>query len=110
MGVANHLEQRVGLGLIVNLPVGVKDLVSAVLRVDLSKHEKLNVGGVSSGECIGKVLDLCLIKCKTKGLVSLRDSITGNMNKWFWGVDCKQVFIGGSRLRKCLKKLVCVVE
>lgn len=43
MGVLNHAEQAVLLTDTVDCPRSIKDMMPAVLRVDLSKHEQLNV-------------------------------------------------------------------
>ncbi len=89
MGVADHAEKGVGHALAVDGPVGVEDLVSAVLRVDLSKHEELDVGRVASksisavalarDEGIDEVIDLIVGKSKTESLVGFDETLFGNL-------------------------------
>ena len=45
--VADHREQRFRLALAVDDPVGVEDLVAAVLGVRLREHHELDVGGIA---------------------------------------------------------------
>jgi hypothetical protein len=99
VGTADHFKERIRLGLVINLPIGVKNLVPAVLRVDLRKHEKLNIGRISSGERVRQIVNLGLIKCKTKRLVSLRETIARNMDKRFGLVVGKQVIVGRNGIR-----------
>src|SRR4030067_2387749 len=47
VGLADHAEQRIGLRLAVNDPVGVKNLVAAVLGIGLREHHKFDVGGIA---------------------------------------------------------------
>jgi hypothetical protein len=47
VGLADHAEQRVGLGLPVDGERGVEDLVPAVLAVGLREHHQLGVGGIA---------------------------------------------------------------
>ena len=42
-GIFDHLEQRFCLRLIIDNPIGIENLVAAVLRVGLREHIKLNV-------------------------------------------------------------------
>lgn len=58
-GVLDHLEQRLGLRLAVYGPVGVEDLVTAVLGVRLGEHVELDVVGVATklGEVLHQVVD-----------------------------------------------------
>ena len=77
--VTNHGEQTAGLLLAVDRPVGVELLVTAVLRVDLGKHEKLDIRRVALelvGVGINQVVDLVLIEGQTKSLVRLLQSST----------------------------------
>ena len=53
MRVADHGEERLGLRLAVDDPVGVEDLVAAVLRVRLREHGELGVGGVAPHGAVG---------------------------------------------------------
>ncbi len=48
VGVADHAEQRRRRGFAVHRPVGVEDLVTAVLGVDLGEHHQLDVGGIAA--------------------------------------------------------------
>jgi hypothetical protein len=51
--VADHREQRALLRLAVDDPVGVEDLVPAVLGVDLAEHDQLHVGRVAPDRAVG---------------------------------------------------------
>ena len=51
--VADHLEQRLVLLLAVDDPVGVEDLVAAVLAVGLREHHQLDVGRVAAERAVG---------------------------------------------------------
>ena len=59
MGVADHVEQRLGLMCAVDHPVGIEDLVTAVLGVCLRKHHQFHIGGIASDttEGLDKVID-----------------------------------------------------
>ena len=48
MRVTDHVEQAFIVGLTVDGPSGVKDLVPAVFGVHLRKHHQLSVGGRAS--------------------------------------------------------------
>lgn len=41
--VLDHAEEAVGLALAINGPRRIENMVSAMLRVDLSKHEELDI-------------------------------------------------------------------
>lgn len=41
--VLDHAKEAVGLALAINGPRRIENMVSAMLRVDLSKHEKLDI-------------------------------------------------------------------
>ena len=58
--VADHREQRLRLALAVDDPVGVEDLVAAVLGVRLREHHELDVGGIAlqRREVLHQVVDL----------------------------------------------------
>jgi len=58
--VLDHGEQRLGLALAVDDPVGVEDLVPAVLGVGLREHHQLDIGRVAAEllEVVGEVIDL----------------------------------------------------
>ncbi len=60
MRVADHGEERLRLALAVDDPVGVEDLVAAVLRVRLREHGELGVGRIASHAAVGalEVFDL----------------------------------------------------
>jgi hypothetical protein len=62
VGVADHGEQSLFPGLAVDDPVGVEDLVAAVLRVGLGEHHQLHVARVASelAEALHQVVDLVL--------------------------------------------------
>ena len=45
--IANHGEQRLGLRLAVYHPVGVENLVAAMLGIRLREHHELDVGGIT---------------------------------------------------------------
>ena len=54
VSVFNHFKQRFILRFAVDIPAGVKDFMTAVLEVGLSKHHQLDVCGVcalGSGSC-----------------------------------------------------------
>ena len=61
-GVLDHLEQRLGLRLAVYGPVGVEDLVTAVLGVRLGEHVELDVVGIATkaGEVLHQVVDFVI--------------------------------------------------
>ena len=46
VGVADHVEERQGAFLAVHHPVGVENLVAAMLGIHLRKHDQLGVGGI----------------------------------------------------------------
>jgi hypothetical protein len=61
--VTNHGEKAVRHGLAIDHPRGIELLVSAVLGVDLSKHEQLDIGGVAGNctvgaICLSEIIDL----------------------------------------------------
>ncbi len=58
--VADHREQRTRLWRAVDHPVGVEDLVPAMLGIGLREHHQLDVGRVASqaGEILQQVVDL----------------------------------------------------
>ena len=60
--LADHAEEGMRLRLAVDHPVGVEDLVAAMLGVRLGEHHQLDVGRVASrlGEGIDQVVDLVL--------------------------------------------------
>ncbi len=47
MGVADHLKKGVRFRLVVDGPLGVENLMSAVFRIDLREHDELRVGRVA---------------------------------------------------------------
>ena len=65
-GVFNHFEQRLGLFRAVYGPVGVKNLVAAVLRVCLGKHIKLNVVRVAIqfAEILYQIINFVVGQCQ----------------------------------------------
>ncbi len=72
-GVLDHLEQRLGLQLTIDGPVGVEDLVAAVLGVCLGKHVELDVVGVAAkpGEVLHQIVDFVIGQGQTQGHVGL---------------------------------------
>ncbi len=60
--VLNHLKQRRLLTLAVDDPVGIENLVSAVLRVDLAEHHQLGVSRVAAGfgVAVAQIKDLVI--------------------------------------------------
>jgi hypothetical protein len=61
MRIADHAEQRLVAGLAIDDPVGVENLVPAVLRVRLREHHEFDVSGIASQlalERIDQVIDL----------------------------------------------------
>jgi hypothetical protein len=60
MGVADHAEQGFRLLLAVDHPVGVEDLVAAMLRIGLGEHHQFHVGGIALHrlEVLHQVVDL----------------------------------------------------
>ncbi|SVK54143.1 Uncharacterised protein [Acinetobacter baumannii] len=62
IGVLDHFEQRLGLLFAVDDPVGVENLVAAVLRVGLRKHIEFDIRRVApqTGKGIQQVVDLVL--------------------------------------------------
>ena len=53
MGVADHTEEGKIALLAVDDPVGIKNFVTAVLRVDLREHDKLGIGRVAFHFLVG---------------------------------------------------------
>ena len=72
-GVLDHLEQRLGLLLTVDGPVGVEDLVAAVLGVCLGKHVELDVVGIATqpGEVLHQIVDFVVGQRQTQCHVGL---------------------------------------
>jgi hypothetical protein len=68
VGVADHAEQRLRARVAVHDPVGIEDLVPAVLRVRLRKHHELDVGRVAVERCVGldEVVDLVVGERETQ--------------------------------------------
>jgi hypothetical protein len=69
----DHGEQRLRLRLAVDDPVGVEDLVAAVLGVRLGEHGELGVGRVAPHRAVGllQVLDLLVAQREAQALVRL---------------------------------------
>ena len=67
-------KRELVLGLAVDDPVGVEDLVPAVLRVRLGEHHQLHIRGVApqGREALGEVVDLVRGQGQTQGPVGLR--------------------------------------
>jgi hypothetical protein len=62
LGMADHREQALGLGLAVDGELGVEDLVATVLAVGLREHHQFDIAGVApqAGESFDEVVDLVL--------------------------------------------------
>ena len=73
IGILDHLEQRLLLGLTIDHPVGVENLVTAVFGVSLSEHVQLDVAGVAlqAGERRHEVVHLILRQRQPQAQVSL---------------------------------------
>ena len=71
--VPDHAEQRLGLRCAVDDPVGVEDLVAAVLGVGLRKHGQLGVGGIAPERAVGgaQVGDLVLAQRQAEARVGV---------------------------------------
>ena len=76
-GVADHAEQRVHLHLAVDDPVGVEDLVAAVLGVGLREHHQFNVVRIAAqlGEAGDQVIDLVIGQRQTQLTVGLEQCL-----------------------------------
>ena len=77
-GVFDHFEQRLRLLFAVDNPVGVENLVAAVLGVGLREHIQFDVVRVAIqlNECILKVVDFILCECQTKTQVCVDQRLT----------------------------------
>ncbi len=75
MGVADHREQRLRLRLAVDDPVGVEDLVPAMLGVGLREHHQLDVGGVAPEleKVVVQVLDFIFGERETQPVIGLAE-------------------------------------
>ena len=75
--VANHAEKGLFLFLTVDRPLGIKDLVTAVLRVGLSKHHQFDIGRIalSLRESIGQVVDFVFAHGQTHREVGISQSL-----------------------------------
>ncbi|KAL3463745.1 hypothetical protein BJX64DRAFT_256802 [Aspergillus heterothallicus] len=76
VSVSNHRKETVRHLHAIDCPGSVELLVTAVLRVDLSKHEKLNIGRVTSERtigavCFGEIINLRFLQRQSHSLVSL---------------------------------------
>ena len=62
IGVADHLEERPGLGFAVHFPGRIEDLVATVFGVGLSKHHQFDIGGIASqmAERVHQIADLII--------------------------------------------------
>ena len=60
MGMLDHAEQRPVLLFAIDDPVGIEDLVPAVLRIGLREHGQLGIGRIPPEDRVGprKVVDL----------------------------------------------------
>ena len=68
MGVTDHLEQAHRLGLTIDGPAGVEDLVPAVLGVGLREHQQLDIGRIAAEVrvTIGQIGDLIIAQGQTE--------------------------------------------
>ena len=73
MRVPDHAERRMGHFLAVDDPVGVEDLVAAVLGIGLRKHGQLGIGRIAVERPVGgpKIGDLALAHRQAQALVGL---------------------------------------
>ena len=76
-GVAYHVEQRVLLLLAVDDPVGIENLVAAMLGVGLGEHHEFDVGRVAIErfETLDEVINLVIGKSKSPVDVGLRKGL-----------------------------------
>ncbi len=83
VGVADHREQRLRLARAVDRPLGVEDLVAAVLGVRLREHHQLHVGGIALERAVGgeKVVDLVGSERETEALVGLDERLTAALRQ-----------------------------
>ena len=101
-GVFNHLEQRFWLLFTVDNPVGVKNLVTAVLRVRLGEHIKLDVVRVTTKLCesVLQIVNLIFCQCQAKTQVSVDQGLT----------TLSQQINAGNRSRLMMsKQLFCII-
>ena len=77
-GVFDHLEQRLRLLLAIDDPVGVENLVTAVLRVRLRKHVEFDVVRVApqSGKRVLQVINFVIRQRQTETQVSINQRLT----------------------------------
>ena len=77
-GILDHLEQRLRLLFTVDNPVGVKNLVAAVLGVGLRKHVQFNVVRVAPqfGERILQIVNFVFRQRQTQTQVSVDQRLT----------------------------------
>ena len=102
VGSADHPEQSLFTRLSINDPVGVEDLVAAVLGVGLGKHHQLDIVGVAPHrlEVLHQIVDLILCQCQpqlTIGLLQRRASTTQHIDTHQWcrfssGEECLRLF------------------
>ncbi|MNZ86825.1 hypothetical protein D3C78_1056620 [compost metagenome] len=77
-GVFDHLEQRLRLFFAVDNPVGVENLVAAVLGVGLREHIEFDVVriAVQLHERILQVINLVICQCQTQTQVGINQGLT----------------------------------
>ena len=94
VGIADHAEQRNGLLFVVNDPVGIENLVAAVLGVGLRKHHEFDVGRVALelGEVGHQIVDL--IGRKRQAQVTVGD--------FQCGISSGEDIHAGQRLRRAM--------
>ena len=98
-GIFDHLKQRFRLLFTVDNPVGVKNLVAAVLGVRLSEHIKLDVVRVTTklSESILQIVNFIIRQCQTETQVSINQCLTAlpqqiNAGDRSWLMMSKQLF------------------
>ncbi len=78
VGIANHAKQTLGLRLPVNHPIGIENLVTAMLRVGLRKHHQLDIRGIALKvlEIFQQIINFVLGQRQPPILIGLRQGRT----------------------------------
>ena len=86
---ADHVEEAMPRGHLINRELGVEDLMPAVFRVDLREHHQLSIGGVAPGRRIVgvQVIDFLLGKREAPDTIGLRQCwpplrLQWHMDQW----------------------------
>ncbi len=92
-GVFDHLEQRFRLLLTVDHPVGIKNLMAAVLGVGLRKHVQFDIIRVASqfGERILQIVDFILCQRQPQTQVSVNQRLASFTQQIDAGDRCRLV-------------------